>query len=432
MQQRLLGQILTNFHVITEDDLRRCLKIQEQSSAPVPLGKILLDEGLISEKLLQRVLSAQRQSLDPKSSKLEMSSGELGSYLEQGGVREYLEVARRLGASDLYLSSGKPPTVRLNGKLSELPMVALDLKQCQEMIFGLLQKTDIENYYERKSVDTAIDLGEIGRFRVNVFRHFGGIGAVFRVLPGEVATAESLGLPANLRSMADYKTGLVLITGTTGSGKSTTLTALIDLVNRTSQRHVITLEDPIESVFKSDQGLVTQRDLSTVNGSFSDALRSVLREDPDVIVVGEMRDPETVATALTAAETGHLVFGTLHTRNAHSTVVRIIDQFPAEKRAHVRTMLAGVLRAVICQELVPNIEGTGRCLATEVMIVNAAISNLIREAREWQIPMVMQMNKSAGSHLMDDSLLKLIADNQITVEDALTRAADRARFMAPA
>jgi len=252
------------------------------------------------------------------------------------------------------------------------------------------------------------------------------------LLADEVHPLATLGLPSVVQDLTDLKHGLVLITGPTGSGKTTTLAALVDEMNQRRKLHIITLEDPIETVFHSEKSLITQREINTHTESFASGLRNALREDPDVIVVGEMRDPETFQVALTAAETGHLVFGTLHTRSAHGTVTRVIDQFPQGQRAHVRTMLAGALRAVICQELIPNIDRKGRSLATEVMIVNQAISNLIRENRSWQIPMVMQTNAARGMSLMDDSLAKLVRKQAITVEEALSRATDQSKFVVPA
>ncbi|HXX93475.1 MAG TPA: PilT/PilU family type 4a pilus ATPase, partial [Planctomycetota bacterium] len=225
--------------------------------------------------------------------------------------------------------------------------------------------------------------------------------------------------------------GMVLVTGPAGSGKSTTLTALLDIINKNHKLHVITIEDPIEVVHKSDKSFISQREIPKHSRSFSTALRASLREDPDVIVVGELRDPETVATAITAAETGHLIFGTLHTQSAARTVMRILDQFPAQKRDHIRTLLANVLRGVISQQLVPNLDGKGRSLACEVLVANAAVANLIREDRAWQIPMVMQTGKKYGMRLMDDSLIELVKMKKISLEEALSRATDKTKFLNP-
>ena len=432
MEQMLLGEILLNFHLIQEGELRSCLQFQAQNRPTQPLGEILVERGLINEKVLGTVLSAQERALDVGRSKLNMQGPDLARHLERATGHEYLAVAKKLGVSDLHLSTGSSPALRLHGQLVDLPVPPLDVQTSRSLISSVLTPEQMTDYFSKKSLDARISVPNVGRFRANVFRHYGGIGAVFRVLPDDVIPLDELGLAPIVREFADFKSGLVLITGTTACGKTTTLGALIDLINKNYKLHVITLEDPIETVFKSDKSLITQREMNTHTSSYAEALRAAVREDPDVIVVGEMRDPETVATALTAAETGHLVFGTLHTRSAHSTIVRIIDQFPEQKRAHVRTMLAGSLRAVLCQELVPNIDNDGRCPATEVMLVNSAISNLIRENREWQIPMVMELNRTRGMQLMDESLADLVDRNLVSVEEALTRATDRARFMAPA
>jgi twitching motility protein PilT len=242
---------------------------------------------------------------------------------------------------------------------------------------------------------------------------------------------ETLGLPGVVRQFLDLSRGLILVTGPAGSGKSTTLAALIDLLNKSQRLHIITIEDPIEVIHQSDRSLISQRQVPDHSRSFASALRAALREDPDVIVVGELRDPETVSTAITAAETGHLIFGTLHTHNAYRTILRILDQFPAQKRAHIRTLLAGVLRGVISQQLVPNIDGRGRSLACEILVANSAISNLIRDDRVWQIPMVMQTGKRFGMRLMDDSLLELVQRRKISLEEALQRATDKTKFINP-
>jgi len=251
------------------------------------------------------------------------------------------------------------------------------------------------------------------------------------LIPEKIKTLEELGLPPVLAQLADRPRGLVLVTGPTGSGKSTTLAAMLDRVNESRPAHILTIEDPIEYLHTHKRALVNQRELHSDTQTFSMALRAALREDPDVIVVGELRDPETVQTAITAAETGHLIFGTLHTQSAARTVMRVLDQFPAGKRAHIRTLLASVLRGVVSQTLLPNLDGKGRSLACEVMVANSAISNLIREDRAWQIPMVMQTGKRQGMRLMDDSLIELVKLKKISLEEALARATDKTKFLNP-
>jgi len=299
------------------------------------------------------------------------------------------------------------------------------------MILALLSKEQVEEYYKDKYVDFSLEIPGVGRFRTSVFRHLKGIAAIFRSIAETVVPFDRLGVPGVVRQFIDYSRGLILVTGPAGSGKSTTLCSLVDIINHNLRLHVITIEDPIEVVYKSDKSFVSQREIPRHSKSFSTALRAALREDPDVIVVGELRDPETVQTAITAAETGHLIFGTLHTHNAHRTINRVLDQFPAQKRDHIRTLLAGVLRGVVSQQLVPNLDGKGRSLACEVMVANSAISNLIREDRAWQIPMVMQTGKRQGMRLMDDSLIELVRLKKISLEEALTRATDKTKFLNP-
>jgi len=427
MEPVLLGQALLNLNLITETQLERCVEIQEQLAMVKPLGEILLEQGIIDEKTLATILTIQKRRDLSRTKR--PGGGDLEARLRGGGLNEYLKVCRELDASDLYLTTGMKPTVRVHGNLVDLPGESLTFDKSQALIFSLLNEEQVKQYYREKFIDLNITIAGIGRFRTNIFRHFKGIGAVLRAIPAEIVPFNRLGLPKSVKDLVRFRQGLVLVTGSTGSGKTTTLAALVDLINKTYPLHIVTLEDPIEVIFKSEKSLITQREINKHSDTFDTALKAALREDPDVIVVGELRDPETVATALTAAETGHLVFGTLHTRSAHSTILRLIDQFPAQKQAQVRTMLASSLRAVICQELVPNLDGKGRSLAHEVLIVNPAIANHIREQRVWQIPMVMQMGRNQGMVLMDDTLQELVRKQQITLEEALSRATDKHKFV---
>jgi twitching motility protein PilT len=432
MEQMLLGEILMNFRLVNQSDLDHCLNIQSHLDEPKPLGRILIEEGFIDESILSTILTMQRRELEPGVEELGMSSHELAHRLQDPDIEDYLRLARDLGASDLYLTSGKTPMVRLHGYLRDLPAEPLTPESCCALLFPVLTDAQRTRYEVHKKVDFCANTERAGRVRVNVFRHHDGIGAVLRILPDRVKPLETLGLPKVVRDLTELKNGLVLITGSTGCGKTTTLGALVDQMNRHRKLHIVTLEDPIETVFESHHSFITQREVNTHTSSFADGLRAALREDPDVIVVGELRDPETFQVALTAAETGHLVMGTLHTRTAHGTILRLIEQFPAAQRAHVRTMLAGTLRAVVCQELVPTLDGNGRTLATEVMLANAAIANLIREGRSWQIPMVMQTSAAMGMSLMDESLRRLVNNERISIEEALCRATDPTRFVVPA
>jgi twitching motility protein PilT len=430
MEENLFGQILLNFNLVTKDQLEKCIELQRQQTSRKLLGELLIEQGLLDEKSLRSILSVQKRKLELKGQPT-ASEAQLQARLQNAPLTEYLKFAREAGASDLYITSTLKPMIRQHGNLLELPVNPVDFDESKKVLLSALGKPQVDEYYARKYVDFTLELEGIGRFRTNIFRHLKGIGGIFRVIADEVIPFEKLGLPGTVRQFVEWSRGLILVTGPAGSGKSTTLAALLDLINRNQKLHIVTIEDPIEVVFQSDKSFVSQRQVPGHSKTFSTALRVALREDPDVIVVGELRDPETVATAITAAETGHLIFGTLHTQNAHRTVLRVLDQFAAQKRDHIRTLLAGVLRAVVSQQLVPNLDGKGRSLACEVMVVNSAVSNLIREDRAWQIPMVMQTHRKQGMRLMDDSLLELVQRKKIALEEALFRATDKTKFMAP-
>jgi twitching motility protein PilT len=430
MEETLFGQILINFNLITKDQLEKALDLQRRSQPPKLLGEILVEQGMLDEKSLKSILSVQKRKLELSKSQIKSPESELSRRLQGAPLVEFLKVSRELGASDLYISSGLRPMVRLHGNLIDLPAEAPGFEESRKMLLSVLTKEQVEAYYHGKSVDLGLDF-PFGRFRASIFRHLKGIAGIFRTIADRVMPFESLGLPGVVRQFLDLSRGLILVTGPAGSGKSTTLAALIDLLNKNQRLHIITIEDPIEVIHQSDRSLISQRQVPDHSKSFASALRAALREDPDVIVVGELRDPETVSTAITAAETGHLIFGTLHTHNAYRTILRILDQFPAQKRAHIRTLLAGVLRGVISQQLVPNLDGRGRSLACEILVANSAISNLIRDDRVWQIPMVMQTGKRYGMRLMDDSLLELVQRRKISLEEALLRATDKTKFINP-
>ncbi|HEX7897760.1 MAG TPA: PilT/PilU family type 4a pilus ATPase [Planctomycetota bacterium] len=431
MEENLFGQILLNFNLLTKEQLEKMLELQRRSSPPRLLGELLIEQGLMDEKSLKSILSVQKRKLDLAKTQTKSPESELSRRLAGAPATEFLKVSKELGASDLYITSGLRPMIRLHGNLLDLPAEPPGFDESRKLLLALLSKEQVDEYYAKKSVDFCLELPGVGRFRLSIFRHLRGIAGVFRTIADAIIPFEKLGLPGLVRQFADYSRGLILVTGAAGSGKSTTLASMVDLINRNHRLHIITIEDPIEVIFKSDKSLVSQREIPTHSRTFASALRAALREDPDVIVVGELRDPETVQTAITAAETGHLIFGTLHTQSAARTVMRVLDQFPAGKRAHIRTLLASVLRGVISQSLVPNIDGKGRTLATEVLINNSAVSNLIREDRAWQIPMIMQTGRKLGMRMMDDSLIDLVQRKKCSLEEALTRATDRTKFLNP-
>lgn len=317
------------------------------------------------------------------------------------------------GASDLHLSSGSPPILRINGSMTPMEHRELTSQECQALIFEILTDKQKRDFVDNWELDCSYHLDGVGRFRVNVFMQRKGLASVFRIIPEEVLSLEQLKMPQVLKNICQEHKGLVVVTGPTGSGKSTTLAAMIDYINTNDQTHILTVEDPIEFVHQNKRSLISQREVSSHTKSFSNALKAALREDPDIILVGEMRDLETISLAMTAAETGHLVFGTLHTNNAPSTVDRIIDVFPDSQQAQIRVMLSESLKAVIAQGLLKTADGNGRVAALEILINNNAVSNLIREGKTFQIPSVMQTSRGEGMITFENYINDLIAQGII-------------------
>lgn len=334
-------------------------------------------------------------------------------------IHDLLHFAVQNRASDIHAAAGEVPAVRIDGSIRRLELGPLTPDESKRLAYSIMnekQKTIFENKLE---IDFSIGLKGLARFRVNVFTQARGIGMVLRQIPSKVLTLEELAAPKVFRSIAEFKKGLVLLTGPTGSGKSTTLAAMIDHINKTRHEHILTVEDPIEFVHTPDKCIINQREIGAHTLSFSAALRSALREDPDVILVGELRDLETISLALTAAETGHLVFGTLHTNSAPETIDRVIDAYPHEQQAQVRTMLSTALMAVVTQALLPKAAGPGRVAAHEIMLVNPAIRNLIRENKLHQIPSSMQSGRGEGMQTMEMALRELALRRYITREVAI-------------
>ncbi|HEX6973802.1 MAG TPA: type IV pilus twitching motility protein PilT [Vicinamibacterales bacterium] len=332
-----------------------------------------------------------------------------------------------LKASDLHLSSGMPPLVRHDGEMRRLhdDAPAMTSETLLQILGEVMPPVNRAEFEARRDTDFAYEIPGLARFRANIFMDRKGIGAVFRVIPSKILSAEALGLSPHVLGLCELKKGLVLVTGPTGSGKSTTLCAMIDYINRTRADHIITIEDPIEFVHENQKCLINQREVHTHTRSFKDALRAALREDPDVLLVGELRDLETIAIAIETAETGHLVFGTLHTTTAASTVDRVIDQFPSDRQAQIRVMLSESLRGVIAQTLCRKVGG-GRVAALEVLLTNSAISNLIREGKTFQIPSMMQVGRAQGMVSLNEALIDLVRKGLITAEEAAVRAVDKA------
>jgi twitching motility protein PilT len=332
------------------------------------------------------------------------------------------------GCSDLHLTSGNPPTFRKDGSLTSLEhKTALPPDEIQKRVFSITPETNRFEYEKFHDTDFSYEIQGVARFRCNVFRDRVGTGAVFRAIPTKIPTAQQLGLSDAILELCTLPKGMVIVTGPTGSGKSTTLAAMIDYINTNIGAHVITIEDPIEFVYPNRKCLINQREVGSHTQGFKRALRAALREDPDIILVGEMRDLETVSIALETAETGHLVFGTLHTNTAASTVDRIIDQFPHEQQSQVQTMLASSLKGVIAQTLCRK-KGGGRVAAREILLVNSAVSNLIREGKTFQIPSVMQTSRGAGMVSLNDTLLDLVKKGIVELDEAYSKAVSRQEF----
>ncbi len=350
-------------------------------------------------------------------------SGELPSA---EAIHSLFRAMREMGASDLHLAVGTPPIVRKDGRMQPLVEGAAPLTAdgVLNLLLPVLPEPNKREFRERHDTDFAYDLPGTARFRGNAFLDRRGPGAVFRLIPAELLTAEQLGLSSHILNLCRLNKGLVLVTGPTGCGKSTTLCAMVDYINRTREDHIITIEDPIEFVHENKKCLINQREVHTHTNSFKDALRAALREDPDIVLVGELRDLETIAIAIETAETGHLVFGTLHTSTAASTVDRLIDQFPADRQAQIRVMLSESLKGVIAQTLCRKIGG-GRVAALEVLIATGAISNLIREGKTFQIPSMMQVGRASGMVTLNEALTDLVVKKLVAPEDAFAKAVDK-------
>jgi len=342
-------------------------------------------------------------------------------------IAELLTFSVKNGASDLHLSAGLPPMIRVDGDMRKVNVPALDHKTVHGLVYDIMNDKQRKDYEEFLETDFSFEIPDLARFRVNAFNHNRGAGAVFRTIPSEILSLEDLGTPGIFKEIADTPRGLVLVTGPTGSGKSTTLAAMIDYINSMQYAHILTIEDPIEFVHQSKKCLLNQREVHRDTLGFNEALRSALREDPDIILVGEMRDLETIRLALTAAETGHLVFGTLHTTSAAKTIDRVIDVFPAAEKTMVRSMLSESLRAVIAQTLMKKVGG-GRIAAWEIMIGTPAIRNLIREDKVAQMYSAIQTGNAVGMTTLDQYLQDILSKGLITKQDARAKAVIKETF----
>jgi len=344
-------------------------------------------------------------------------------------IDAFFKLMNEQGASDLHLMSGQQPVLRIQGDLERVKYKELDNDTLKAMLYEIAPEEKVKVFEETGDVDFAYEIPGLARYRANFFEQKNGVGAVFREIPSTVLTCEQLGLPPVVRKLASLPRGLVLVTGPTGSGKSTTLAAIIDEANKTRKDHILTIEDPIEFVHKSSKAIVNHREVGLHTKSFAAALRGALREDPDIILVGEMRDLETISLAIEASATGHLVFGTLHTTSAAKTVDRVIEVFPVSQQEQIRNTLADGLRAVVAQNLFKRIDKKGRCAALEIMIATPAVRNLIREGKTFQIPSMIQTGKKYGMQTLDDAIMTFLNKKMIGPDDAYAKSNDKSKFL---
>jgi twitching motility protein PilT len=410
---RRLGELLVDRKVLSRDVLEDALLREALEGRP--LAKLLVDDGLVGPGDVDAA-SAAVAAVDVLHEPGEKGQIELHTLLDR---------VLDLGGSDLHLTVGVEPSVRVHGELKRLTeFPVLNGSEIRRLVYSILSTKQREKFEAELELDTSHSIPSCGRFRVNVFLQRDSVGAVLRTIPYEIVPLDQLGLPPVVASFAELPRGLVLVTGPTGSGKSTTLASLVDVINRTKPVHIMTVEDPIEFLHGHKLATVNQREVGEDTHSFAAALKHVLRQDPDVILVGEMRDLETIQTAITAAETGHLVFGTLHTQDAPLSIDRIIDVFPSHQQQQVRVQLASALQGVVTQQLVATAAGGGRACAAEVLVATPAVRNLIREGKTHQIYSAMQAGGKLGMQTMDHALAALVKDGTITLKTALERGAN--------
>ena len=451
-----MGRIAVSAKLITQDQLVEALRAQDHVGASKRLGDILIELGYISQAQLEWLLRAhdtlvERQHQAEAAAQRQAQAEQQRSLSEGGstaappsvpspkpapapplanpptvqpsatGERKLdrvLTKAIQLHASDVHVHTGLPIQMRVGGRLLKAQGAPLEPAQAESMILEILTESERAQFTAHNDLDFAYTIPGVGRYRGNAYRQRRGVDAVFRPIPLEPPTLDELGLPSSLAKLTGYHQGLVLVTGPAGCGKSSTMAALINLINEDRPDHIITVEDPIEFAHRSKACVVNQRQVRKHTGSFASALRAALREDPDVIAIGELRDLETISLAITAAETGHLVLGTLHTNDAARTINRILDAYPPDQQSQIRAMISESLRVIVSQKLVPTIDGSRRVPALEILFVNIAVSNLIREERVFQLRSVMQTGRNLGMRLFDDSLLELMRAGTISKETA--------------
>jgi twitching motility protein PilT len=459
----LLGRIAVHLKLIRVEQLSEATRLQGQAGGEKRLDEILVERGMLTPAQLEQVLRARQQMIvkqranqaatqalpepepeaaatpasvvDPPRLPASPRAPRGGAHSEpqaSGGTSASLIALLRQGiergASDVHVHAGNPLRLRLHGRFEAQGAETIDAESAERMLRSAFTPEQAKSFDARGEIDFAFTLPGLGRFRVNVYRQLGGVDGVFRSIPARVPTLEVLGLPTSLAKFTNYHQGLVLVTGPANCGKSSTLAALVDLINEERCEHILTVEDPIEVLHPPKRCVVNQRSVGSHTGSFARALRAALREDPDVIVIGELRDLETISLALTAAETGHLVLATLHTSGAIRTLNRIVGAFPADQQDQVRNMLSESLRAVISQRLVPSADGKRRVPALELLVNNKAVANMIRDNKAFQLQSVMQMGAAHGMCLLDDALARLVKDKVVAREEALRSCEDPRRI----
>src|SRR5262245_31474476 len=465
----LLGRIAVHLKLISVDQLAVATRLQGQAGGEKRLGEILVERGMLTQAGLEQVLRARQQLIAKQRAKQAVAEALPGP--EPGAARlppaertgpapgheapaaerapsatpaaeparpgtagsgellALLRLGAERGASDVHVHAATPLRLRLHGRFEAVGEAPISPEAAERMLRSALDEQQTQQLAERGELDFAWTVPGLGRYRVNVYRQLRGLDGVFRSIPARVPSLAELGLPTSLAKFTNYHQGIVLVTGPAGCGKSSTLAALVDLINEERREHVLTVEDPIEVLHPAKRCVVNQRSVGPHTGSFARALRAALREDPDVIVIGELRDLETISLALTAAETGHLVLATLHTSGAVRTLNRITGVFPADQQDQVRSMVSESLRAVISQRLVPTADGMRRVPALEVLVNNKAVGNLIRENKAFQLHSLLQMGAAQGMCLMDDSLARLVREKQVTREEALRHCEDPRRIV---
>ena len=445
-QDKLLGRLAVHYKLITKDQLVEALAQQSRDGGTQRFGEILIEKGWISQGRFEQLLDIQakyksqltqseshEESEAPKSASSPQTTQPPAAQvkkpeLDPTDIKSLLAYSADVGASDLHIHSGSPLRLRINGSLTAISEEILTPESSQRFVADVLTLDQQQQLKEIGELDFSYTLPGKARYRVNAYKQQRGTDAVFRVIPPKPPSLDDLGLPRDLARFCNHHQGMVLITGPSGCGKSSTLAALINILNEERRDHVITIEDPVEHVHHSQRSVINQRQVGPHTESFSRALRAALREDPDIIAVGELRDLETISLALTAAETGHLVLATLHTTNAVATINRVIGVFPPDQQNQVRTMVSESLRAIISQRLVPTADGSRRVPALEVLVCNRAVGNLIRDCKTFQIRSIMQTGASLGMRFLDASLKELVDEGTITTEEASNFADDPKLF----